>query len=296
MTHLFAGLSAFPITPADARGHVDQTAFERISARLVSAKVDSIGLLGSTGGYAYLPRGLKAELTAQAVALSGGLPVAVGVGAPALTAVLENARDAAEAGAAALLLAPVSYQPLREAELFELYRLVAAEAGLPVILYNNSGTTGVTFSPELIARIGALPGITAVKMPPRPEPGAEIAALRAALPADVLLGYSGDAMIAAAFRAGAEGWFSVLGGLFPEICREMTDAALAADWARLGEIDGRLTPVWHLFAAHGSYRVIHAAAEIAGYGPTLPPLPLLPLLGEDQRAVAAALEQAGLLQ
>ncbi|MGC1302561.1 MAG: dihydrodipicolinate synthase family protein, partial [Caulobacteraceae bacterium] len=53
---LFRGLSAFPITPADADGRVDVDELARLLERLVAAGVDSIGLLGSTGSYPYLSR------------------------------------------------------------------------------------------------------------------------------------------------------------------------------------------------------------------------------------------------
>lgn len=276
----------------DGRGRVDAPALVRLVGDLAAAAVQSIGLLGSTGSYAYLPRGLRAEVTALAVEAAGDVPVVVGIGAPGLGMVLEHARDAAEAGAAALLLAPVSYQPLREEEVFTLYRIVAAEAGLPVVLYNNPGTTGVTFSPDLIARIGALPNVVAVKMPPSATPAAEIPALRAALPPGVTLGYSGDAKFAGALAAGAEAWFSVLGGLFPKPCLAM----LAADAEELAGLDARLAPVWEVFGRLTSYRVIHAAAGLMGYGAPVPPLPVLPLAGEELAAARAALTQAGLLE
>ncbi|GGH47401.1 dihydrodipicolinate synthase family protein [Frigidibacter albus] len=288
------GLSAFPITPMDGRGHADVPALVRLVGDLASARVQSIGLLGSTGSYAYLPRQTRAEVTALAVEAAGAVPVVVGIGAPGLGMVLDHARDAVEAGASALLLAPVSYQPLREEEVFTLYRIVAAEAGLPLVLYNNPGTTGVTFSPALIARIGALPGVVAVKMPPSADAATEIPALRAALPADVTLGYSGDAKFAGALAAGAEAWFSVLGGLFPKPCLDML--AAAGDAERLAALDVRLAPVWEVFGRLTSYRVIHAAAGLMGYGAPVPPLPVLPLQGEDLAAVEAALTEAGLLE
>jgi 4-hydroxy-tetrahydrodipicolinate synthase len=280
----------------DGRGTVDRAAFSTMIGRLVAAGVDSVGVLGSTGSYAYLPRGLRRDLTDQAVAAAGSIPVAVGVGAPALSDVLENAQDAAAAGAAALLLAPVSYQPLRDEEVFALFRIVAAEADLPVILYNNPGTTGVTFSADLIARIAALPGVIAVKMPPRADPAGEISTLRKALPDHVALGYSGDAMIAAALAAGAEVWFSVLAGLFPEPCRAMVDAARAGDREGLAALDARLAPIWRVFAASSSYRVMHCAAGLVGYGDPRPPLPVLPLKDDERAAVRAALIEAGLLE
>ncbi|TXN55970.1 dihydrodipicolinate synthase family protein, partial [Methylobacterium sp. WL18] len=54
MPNRISGLSAFPITPSDADGRVDAAALRRLLDRLVEARVDSIGLLGSTGTYAYL--------------------------------------------------------------------------------------------------------------------------------------------------------------------------------------------------------------------------------------------------
>ncbi|WP_126977976.1 dihydrodipicolinate synthase family protein [Frigidibacter oleivorans] len=224
---MLTGLSAFPITPTDGRGRIDLDAFARLVARLAAAGVDSVGAMGSTGSYAYLDRAARAEALAVARAAAPGVPLLAGVGAVALADVLRNARDAAEAGADALLLAPVTYQPLRPEEVLGLYRAVTAEAGLPVVLYNNPSTTHVTFTPDLIAAIAALPGLVSVKMPPNPDPGPEIAALRARLPAGCTLGYSGDAMAAGALLAGAEVWYSVLAGLFPEPCLRMVETALA---------------------------------------------------------------------
>ena len=56
MSMLLKGLSAFPITPADAEGRVDVHALRKLVASLCAANVNSIGLLGSTGTYAYLSR------------------------------------------------------------------------------------------------------------------------------------------------------------------------------------------------------------------------------------------------
>lgn len=294
---MLTGLSAFPVTPSDGRGRIDLDAFARLVARLAAAGVDSVGAMGSTGSYAYLDHAARAEALAVARVAAPGVPLLAGVGAPALSDVLRNARDAAEAGADALLLAPVTYQPLRPDEVLGLFRAVTAEAGLPVILYNNPSTTHVSFTPDLIAAIAALPGLVSVKMPPNPDPGPEIAALRARLAAGCTLGYSGDAMAAGALRAGAEAWYSVLAGLFPEPCLRMMRAAQAGDGPALAAFDARLAPVWRLFAATGgSYRAIHAAAGMLGFGTGTPPLPVLPLAGDELRMVEAALAEACLLE
>ena len=65
----------------------------------------------------------------------------------------------------ALLLAPVSYTPLRDAEVFQHYRAVAGASDLPLCIYNNPGTTHFNFSLELLQRLADIPTIKAVKMP-----------------------------------------------------------------------------------------------------------------------------------
>ena len=78
---LFTGLSAFSITPTDAAGHVDTGALARLLERIHLAGVDSIGLLGSTGGYAFLSRGERRRAVEAAMDSVGGkTPVIVGVG------------------------------------------------------------------------------------------------------------------------------------------------------------------------------------------------------------------------
>src|SRR5690349_1203318 len=113
---MFTGLSAFPLTPLDDAGAVDEPAFERLITRLANARVDSIGALGSTGSYAYLTREERARVARLAVGAAGDVPVMIGIGNVRTERVLEHAHDAQEAGAAAVLLAPVSYQPLTEDE------------------------------------------------------------------------------------------------------------------------------------------------------------------------------------
>ena len=82
MPMLLRGLSAFPITPANAEGRVDVDALRRLVAPLCAAKVNSIGLLGSTGTYAYLSRSERRRaLEAALEEAAGQVPILVGVDA-----------------------------------------------------------------------------------------------------------------------------------------------------------------------------------------------------------------------
>ncbi len=128
---MFTGLSAFPLTPVTASG-VDEQGFSKILARLTAARVDSMGILGSTGSYAYLTREQRKRIGTLAKQHAGDIPVMLCVGAVSTDAILRLAEDAQLAGADALLLPAVSYQSLRYEEVFTLFETVTRQVSVPV--------------------------------------------------------------------------------------------------------------------------------------------------------------------
>lgn len=290
----FTGLSAFPLTPANEAGRVDTDALQRLIARIVEAGADSIGLLGSTGTYMYLSREERRRAVEAAVECVGGrIPLIVGVGTLRTDEAQALARDAASAGAQALLLAPVSYTPLTQDEVFQHFKAVASATELPLAIYNNPSTTHFSYSDELIGRLSQLPNISAIKMPLArgSDFSGEIARLRALTPASFAIGYSGDWECPHALLAGADCWYSVVAGLLPKPALALTRAAMAGDAAETARLDALFHPLWELFKAHGSLRVVYAAAEIMGLSTARPPLPILPLGLETTRDIEAAITQ-----
>lgn len=287
----FHGLSAFPITPADDHGRVDTDVLCRLLERLCGARVASIGLLGSTGIYAYLTREERRRAVEAAVeCVRGRTPVIVGVGALRTDQARDLARDAEAAGADALLLAPVAYTPLTQEEVFQHFLAVAGTTSLPLCIYNNPGTTHFTFGPDLIERLSAIETIKAAKMP-LPADGditSELANLRRRTPLSI--GYSGDWGAADALIAGADAWYSVVAGMLPRLALSLVRAAQAGEADEVRRIDGQLQPLWATFKAFGSLRVMYAALNLLSLGTAGPPRPILPLGIADRDRVAKALE------
>ncbi|MDY1016356.1 dihydrodipicolinate synthase family protein [Pseudomonas coleopterorum] len=287
---MFTGLSAFPLTPL-RDGKVDENAFVGLIENLVSVKVDSIGALGSTGSYAYLNREERRLAAQLAVAAAGHVPVIVGIGAVATRDVLLLAEDAQAAGVSALLLPPVSYQALLADEVFELYETVAHRVSLPLVVYDNPGTTHFQFTDELHGRIAALPNIASIKIPAvladPAQASARVASLRAVIPGHVSIGVSGDAAAVNGLNAGCELWYSVMGGLFPRTARALVQASRSEQSERGLEESARLEPLWALFREYGSLRVIATAAEVLGHAAAnCLPLPLKGLDGPSTQRVA----------
>ncbi len=289
---LFHGLSAFPITPTDTDGQIISDQLGLLMTRLVTAKVDSIGLLGSTGGYAYLDRSQRAAAIRAAVDYARGrVPIIAGVGALRTDDAVNLARDAAQNGADGVLLAPVSYTPLTEEEVAHHFVAVADATDLPLCIYNNPSTTHFNFSLDLLRRLSQVDNILAVKMPlPQTmDLAADLARLREGLPDDFFIGYSGDWGCANALLAGADSWFSVIGGLLPEPTMKLATAARNGDSADVQRINDCFQPLWTLFQEFGSLRVVYAAAKLLKLTDAKPHLPLLPLGTIDENRILTAL-------
>lgn len=293
---LFHGLSAFPLTPTDHEGQLVPDTLCRFLDRVIAAEADSIGLLGSTGGFAYLSSAQRQRTVRVAVDhVAGRRPVIVGVGALRTDAACALARDARAAGADGLLLAPVSYQPLTEDEVFGHFAAVAEAGALPLCIYNNPGTTKFVFSAALIARLSTLRHVAAVKMP-LPADGdfaGELARLRPLVPEGFAIGYSGDWGAAEALLAGADCWYSVIAGLLPKPAMALVRAAQAQDATEVARLDAAFHPIWDLFRQFGSYRVMHAIAGCLGLAEIAPPRPLLPIDDSARIRVETALRSLG---
>lgn len=293
---MFSGLSAFPLTPMN-NGNVDESAYIGLISRLVEAKVDSIGVLGSTGNYAYLTREerqLVAQLTMQR---SSQIPVIVGISSLSTREILLLAEDAQKAGASAVLLSPMSYQPLTDNEVFKLYEAVNSQLSVPLCVYDNPGTTHFTFTDELHGRIAQLSNVKSIKIPgvsldPQ-EAKNRVDNLRSLIPADVTIGVSGDASAAIGLNSGCDVWYSVIGGLYPKVAKAITTAAKKGGKQEALRLSEELNPLWDLFAqSGGSLRVIAAAAELQGFAssPCLP-LPLNAIEGNKREKLLTLLNR-----
>lgn len=290
-------LSAFPITPSNAEGKVDVDSLRALLRPLITAKVGSIGLLGSTGSYPYLSREQRRRAIEAAVdEVSGRVPLLVGIGTLRTDEAVRLAQDAKAAGAAVGLLAPVSYTPLTEDEVFEHFVTVARESSLPLCIYDNPGTTHFRFTPALVGRLSRVAGIVSVKSP-APEPQAvagHLADLYETTADGLSIGYSGDWYSVEALIAGGDVWYSVIGGIFPRTAMNIVQAVEAGDAHEARRLNAHLQPFWDLFKEFSSLRVVYACAELLGSCTVMPPRPILPLSDENKRKVADTIKSLGL--
>lgn len=146
---------------------------------------------------------------------------------------------AKEAGADASLIVNPYYNKPTQAGLIAHVKAIAA-VGLPVMLYNIPGRTGVAMTPATVAELSKVPGISGVKdATGNVEHACELAQL-CSLPV-----LSGDDGLTLPFLSvGAVGVVSVLSNLVPERLVEMVSAALKGDYTAARAAHHSLYPLF----------------------------------------------------
>lgn len=167
--------------------------------------------------------------------------------------------------------------------------------GLPICVYDNPSTTHFTFTDSLYVRLAELPHVKSFKIPgisdDRFVAQERIASLRQQLPHHIRLGISGDASGVMGLVAGCDMWYSVIGGLFPELALKMVSLVKSGQYEEAFALSAQLRPLWELFKQNkGSLRVVATAAELLGKvdSPCLPK-PLSTLQGVDREQLALIL-------
>lgn len=293
-------LVAYLPTPRSDAGALQVTQLQTLTQNALTAGANSIAVLGSVGGSAYMPRSMRKRVIAAVAEVTGGqVPLIAGVSALTTAEVQINVTEANAAGAAVALLAPMTYEPLTEAEVFRLFRDVTGQEILPVCVYNNPRTTKYRFTPAELRNLAPLPGIIGFKdvisspwlMRTRLEAvqnglsDKEIAA--------VDWGFSGDRYGAEILGIGADSWHSGLAGVLPKpfvrlarLAKQHNDPAAQQEAAALSQA---LTPIAVIAMRYGTIRVAHSIAQLTGLGNFWVPEPLLPLDPDVHGLIAASL-------
>ena len=164
-----------------------------------------------------------------------------------------------------------------------------AEAGLPIIAYNNPHDTKVDLTPELLARLHADGSIRAVKeFSGDVRRAYQIAELAPEL--DLLIG-ADDVLLELAI-AGAKGWVAGYPNALPHSTVELFRAATGGDLTTALPLYRQLHPLLRWDSRTEFVQAIKLSMDLAGRygGPCRPPR--VPLAPEQEATVRAATEKA----
>jgi 4-hydroxy-tetrahydrodipicolinate synthase len=281
------GILTAMATPFDERGEVDFGAARGLATYLLEHGSHGLVIGGTTGECPTLTDGETIELL-EAVREEVGDEVLLicGTGTNDTRHSRELTKKAAAAGSdASLVVAPYYNKPNPAGLRAHFEAVAAAEPELPLVIYNIPARVVINMPPDLLAELGAVDNIVAVKQANDEELG----------PIDGLSILAGnDNTFLRVLEFGGAGGITVASHVVGPQMREMWDAAESGDIDRAREIDAELAPIYEGLSVTTNPIPLKAALEMLGIASGRMRLPLVSADADQRAAVKTALEGIGL--
>src|SRR5678809_600118 len=159
---MFSGAMTAMVTPF-RDGRVDDSRLREQIEYQVRNGIDGLVPVGTTGESPTLDFPEHERVIALTVeAARGRVPVIAGTGANATTEALELHSFAKKAGATACLSVNPYYNKPTQEGLYRHFMTLAEQVDLPIVLYNIPGRTGITMSPQTVARLNKHPNLSLI--------------------------------------------------------------------------------------------------------------------------------------
>lgn len=264
------------VTPMRRDGGMDTEAFRSLLDRQADHGSSGVIVAGSTGEGAALSDKERRQLIATAVDHVGGrIDVIAGCAATVTTSVIQQAIEARDAGAHAILVSAPAYSRPTQEGLYQHFRSVAEAASSPLIVYNIPNRTGVDIENDTVLRLADIPHIVGLK--DATGDVGRIAHLMDRTPEGFAL-YSGDDRTAAALMLlGAHGVISVAANVVPKAISELCSAALAGNANETRRLNQLLAPLFDALGAESNPIPVKYVLARQGLCEDFLRLPLTPL-------------------
>jgi 4-hydroxy-tetrahydrodipicolinate synthase len=220
----------------------------------------------------------------------GRVPVIAGVGGNATSEALHLHAFAKKVGATAGLSVNPYYNKPSQEGLYRHFMSLADKVDLPIVLYNIPGRTGITMTPQTVARLAKHPNIVAIKEATGiPDMTSEIATL-CNLP--ILSG--DDSLTLPLMSIGAKGVISVASNIIPAEIKKLTKLAIANQYTEAAAIHRRLFPFIKSLFLDGNPVGIKYAMKLAGLDSGELRLPLVEANESTRSAIEQQMAQLGI--
>jgi 4-hydroxy-tetrahydrodipicolinate synthase len=255
------------ITPMDQQGKIDYGLLEKQAAYLSEAGVHGFFIGGTTAEGAYLSTEEKREVFKVVRRVIAGKQFLCAAYIQPSTALVLEQMHALEATEPEYVVAVTPYYlAMRQEDILEHYRRIAAAAPAPLILYNIPGNTHNLIALETVRELSGEKNVVGIK----DSTGNFIDFSRGVLgsnPPGFVWIQGEDYLDGPSLMTGCHGIVTGLGNARIEPYVKIYRAAREADWQTVRELQARINQLYAIIRLCGnSIAAAKAAAELAGRG------------------------------
>jgi 4-hydroxy-tetrahydrodipicolinate synthase len=272
-------------------GKLDEARFKDQVEHQIAGGIDGLVPVGTTGESPTVDFKEHARVIELSVQFARGrAPVIAGTGANATSEALELHRIARQAGADACLSVNPYYNKPTQEGLYRHFMMLADKVDLPIVLYNIPGRTGVTMSPQTVARLYEHRNVVAIKEATGSlDLASEIMSL-----CDITVLSGDDSLTLPLMSIGAKGVISVASNLVPREVKSMVELALSGDFAAAAKVHHRLFPLIKTLFLDGNPAGIKYAMSVVGRDSGEMRLPLWEAGEGTKAAIGQQIERLGI--
>jgi 4-hydroxy-tetrahydrodipicolinate synthase len=229
------------VTPFTKEGEIDWNGLESIADHLVSTGHDGIAVNGTTGEAPTTSDEEKDQIIRTVRKVVGDkIKIIAGAGNNETSHSVEQAQNAAKAGADGLLVVTPYYNKPPQAGVLAHFTAMANATDLPVMMYDIPGRTGIEIESDTIVKLSEHKNIAALKDAKGNPAATSWVIKRCAIPV-----YSGDDILnLPLLSVGAVGFVSVCGHTVGAELKAMLDAWFSGNSQKALEIHQKILPVF----------------------------------------------------
>lgn len=259
----FAGTWTALITPFTDEGKVDEMALKNLIRLQIEGGVTGIVPVGTTGESPTISdEEMRLIFEICVKEARGKIKVMAGTGSNCTDKAVKYTKMAKDAGVdAVLVVCPYYNKPTPKGQL--LHFEAVADVGVPVIVYNIKGRTGVNISTETLMKMAEHPNIAGVK-----EASGDLIQMQDVIdkrPDDFTVLSGDDGLTLELIKIGGEGVISVASNIVPGKVSEMVEYSLMGNFSEAEKINENMAELFEkLFMETNPIPVKYAAYKM-GY-------------------------------
>ncbi len=269
------GLGTALVTPFTRDGAVDEAAVRLLVRRQVAAGVHFVSPCGTTGEAPTLSQAEKLRIVEIVLdEVAGRVPVLPGAGGYDTREVIALTRAFEQMGVGGILSVTPYYSKPTQDGLYEHYKAIAGSTGLPIVLYNVPGRTGVNLEVRTVARLAEIPNIVGLK-----EASGNVIQMcevYAACGAEFLLLGGDDPLTVAVMAIGGRGIISVASNAMPAEMVQIVELCERGDYVAARKLHTWLLPFIQVNFVEANPIPVKAAMAAMGLLEEVYRLPLVP--------------------
>src|SRR6188768_2964861 len=242
MRRKFTGCGTALVTPFKKDGSLDEAGVSRLAKRQVDAGIHFLVPCGTTGEVPTLTDAEQVRVVELVVKeAKGRVPVLAGAGGYNTHEVIEAGRRMRAAGADGLLSVTPYYNKPTPEGLFQHYSAISDGVGLPIVVYNVPGRTGVNVDPATLVRLATIPNVVAVKEASGNV--TQMCEICGSVADDFIVLSGDDALTLPLMAIGGRGIISVASNEIPAEMVQLVESAEAGDFSAARHWHEKLIPI-----------------------------------------------------